>query len=231
MLLIPKCIGIFLFFVLNYWNYAVYGEDDYNGQLTLQVQHSLDSGPPFEFTPRGAITVRSLKAASILPPPDVELSENEQLKLTKLVENNGLYRIRIPFKINGTVQHLATFLKACSLYESRLQDILTLHTDSIGDLIGVSASTTSPQCTGIEVPLSDLQYFNTVVEVQQMDAGPVPEVAAFIQKLEKEKADKAKNENADNRSFFAKYWMYILPVVIIVFISQLGNPEGQGAGR
>jgi len=209
---------------------GVSADDEFDGQLILQVQHSLGSEPDSEFIPRGTITVRSLKTGSLQLPQEVGLSEAERSKLMDLVEVDGFYRIRVPVKTENSTNYVSTFLRACSLYESELRETLILHTDSSGDLVGISVSTPTPQCQGIHISPSSLQYFDTVVEVRPIESGPAPDTAAFIQKVEKEKQDKDRNDQSDNRSFLAKYWMYILPVVIFFFISNLGNPEGQGGG-
>ena len=60
-----------------------------------------------------------------------------------------------------------------------------------------------------------------------MEAGPVPDTTAFIQKLEEEKRRQEKGEVPDNRSFLAKYWMYIVPLVIFMAINGAAAPEGQ----
>ncbi|CAL2047745.1 unnamed protein product [Caenorhabditis brenneri] len=58
-----------------------------------------------------------------------------------------------------------------------------------------------------------------------------PDTASFVQKLEREKRAKQHGADADNRSFLAKYWMYIVPVVIFAMISSAVNPEAQGEGQ
>jgi hypothetical protein len=40
-----------------------------------------------------------------------------------------------------------------------------------------------------------------------------------------EKARKQSGEPADNRSFLAKYWMYIVPVFIFLAINSAAGPE------
>lgn len=64
-----------------------------------------------------------------------------------------------------------------------------------------------------------------------METGPQPDTAAFIQKVEQEKLAKQRGETKDNRSFFAKYWMYIVPVVIILAMNSANPEAGQGGGR
>lgn len=56
-----------------------------------------------------------------------------------------------------------------------------------------------------------------------------------MQKLEKEREARDRGETKDNRSFLAKYWMYIVPAVILLLVSSVTNPpegqEGGGASR
>lgn len=57
-----------------------------------------------------------------------------------------------------------------------------------------------------------------------------PDTATFIQKIEREREARDRGEVKDNRGFFAKYWMYIVPVAILVLVSGVTSPEGGGAG-
>lgn len=56
-----------------------------------------------------------------------------------------------------------------------------------------------------------------------------PDTASFIQKMEREREARERGDVQDNRGFLAKYWMYLLPVVVLVLLSGASNPEG-GAG-
>lgn len=58
-----------------------------------------------------------------------------------------------------------------------------------------------------------------------------PDTASFIQKIEREREARDHGDPKDQRGFFAKYWMYIVPVAIIVLISGATSPEQGGAGR
>jgi len=72
------------------------------------------------------------------------------------------------------------------------------------------------------------EKFDTKVVIQNMENGPAPDTAAFIQKMDEEKARKMSGETKDNRSFFAKYWMYIVPVCIFMAINSASGPEAGG---
>lgn len=57
-----------------------------------------------------------------------------------------------------------------------------------------------------------------------------PDTASFIQKIEREREARDRGEVKDTRGFFAKYWMYIVPVAILVLVSGVTSPEAGGAG-
>ena len=56
----------------------------------------------------------------------------------------------------------------------------------------------------VEGSVSPPSGFKTKVLVQHMEAGPQPDTASFIQKLEQDKLAKQRGETKDNRSFLAK---------------------------
>lgn len=56
-----------------------------------------------------------------------------------------------------------------------------------------------------------------------------PDTASFVQKIEREREARDRGEVKDNRSFLAKYWMYIVPVVILALLTGGANPDAGGA--
>lgn len=52
-----------------------------------------------------------------------------------------------------------------------------------------------------------------------------PDTASFVQKIEREREARDRGEVKDNRSFIGKYWMYIVPVVILVLLSGGGAAD------
>ncbi len=66
----------------------------------------------------------------------------------------------------------------------------------------VAVSVMAASVEGTSSPASS--GFKTKVLVHHMEAGPQPDTASFIQKMEQDKLAKQRGETKDNRSFLAK---------------------------
>ncbi|XP_072047595.1 ER membrane protein complex subunit 10-like [Amphiura filiformis] len=207
---------------------------EFTSGLTLDVEHSLDTGPAGKFTVRGVLSFKSFKHGVGSFTQTSALNAGEKRKLKELAKSNGLYRIRVPTTIGdqvpGETNYVSTFTKACTLVESRLSDEITIHLDQANNVLGISIVPLEGSCHMEDVETSSLNYFNTTVSLSTTVPGPVPDTQAFVQKLEEEKIAKAKGNTTDNRSFFAKYWMYIVPIMLFVMLSSGGEQRGGGGG-
>ncbi|XP_071809175.1 ER membrane protein complex subunit 10-like [Asterias amurensis] len=206
----------------------------YSSDNSLTIEHSFESGSNSKFTTRGTLNFRSLKSGPGAFVQTTVLTAGEKRKLKELSRTEGLYKIRVPSKLgapadNEEIQYVSTFTKACALVESRLSDHVTVHADQSGNVMGVSVLTLKGSCDQIEMESSSLNYFNTTVSLEMTVSAPVPETQVYVQRMEEEKVQKEKGSSADNRSFFAKYWMYIVPVVIFVMMSS-GQQDSGGRG-
>ncbi|CAB3367869.1 Hypothetical predicted protein [Cloeon dipterum] len=226
--------GIAIFLHASYLGHSyLQSEVDYDGQLSIDLQHALDDTPESAFKSRGSIDIRSIRSGFVDIDQDV-IAPEDAAKISAL--RNGVYRLRAKVTTGGGKKSsFLTFVDGCSLYESGLSDILTVSLDHSGHPMAVSLSTTKGVCDGSPVDAKNLRTFNTTVLISHMEQAPIPDTSAYIQKLEREKEARDRGETKDNRSFFAKYWMYIVPVVIFVLISSAANPEGAagnaGGGR
>ncbi|XP_035224924.1 ER membrane protein complex subunit 10-like isoform X2 [Stegodyphus dumicola] len=208
-------------------------DDELDGAVTFYILHSLEpSDVAPVYVPRGTVTIHSLRNDPVYSIQGSSLSIPEIEQLKKLAVEDDIYRVKISFKPDDLDKKaVSSFTKACSIYESGLTDIITIAVDQSGLPVGVSISASPPYCIGADISDPKLNTFNTTVNFVSLVNGPAPDTLTYIQRLEQEKAEKARGEQGDNRSFFAKYWMYIVPFLIFLFISGATGPEAQGGGR
>jgi len=213
---------------------------------SVVLEHSLDQG--LTWAPRATINLRSLKADNAAITQS-DLTSEDRRKFKVLLKNNGFYKLRVASRLNLPSQspsiqdtdmdegsrYVSTFLRACALFDAALNDRITLHLGSKAHVIGISSrgfpvsydcSITSTQGLDESLVAERLSGWTTDVDVTTVTQGPAPDTLTFVQKMEREAAERAKGEQQDNRSFFAKYWMYIVPAVILLVMQSAAAPEG-----
>ncbi|GAA6229857.1 ER membrane protein complex subunit 10 isoform X1 [Lates japonicus] len=205
--------------------------------FSVPLEHSFEPDDVAKFRVRGALVLKAGREPSVSLSQN-QLSEEDRIKLKEVAAVDGLYRIRVPrvfLQADRQTErqmegYLTAFVRACAMVESHLSDAIALHTDVSGYLIGVSIVTIPGACRGTEVEDEvDLEVFNTTLRVMAPVNAPGPETALFLERLEQESEKKAKNPQ-EQKSFFAKYWMYIVPLVLFLMMSGAQDQSGGGAG-
>lgn len=195
--------------------------------LVIDLEHkfSIDQ----EFKPRGSIQVkpktdyRSAQANWL--GQQNKLSQSDLKTIREANYLKGSYFLRASLRNhNKTTQ---TLVRSCSILNSKLSDIITINLSPLNEFISINLITTDPECSG-EVPAELPDEFKSIILIQSGSIGPIPDTATYIKRLEEERQSKLRESKEDNRSFFAKYWMYIMPAVIFLMI--FSGPAEQGPG-
>ncbi|XP_061557525.1 ER membrane protein complex subunit 10 isoform X2 [Phycodurus eques] len=210
-------------------------EAEFN-DFSVPLEHSFEVDDVGRFRVRGTLLLKAGRepGASL---NQNQLSHDDRVQLKEVASVDGLYRIRVPrISLQADRQterqmdgYVTAFVRACAMVESRLSDVITLHTDVSGTLIGVSIVTLPGACRGIDVDDDvDLDLFNTTLNVMAPVNAPGPETALFLERMEQESAKKGKNPQ-EQKSFFAKYWYLILGGAIFLMASNSAQPPAGGA--
>jgi len=223
-----------------------------NSAASLVIEHSLDEGATW--TPRATINLRSLKTDNAIINHLGPLSSEDRRKFKVLLKANGVYKLRAPSRLtlpsnlpstldenidpsDDAARYVSTFVRACALFDASLNDRVTIHLGQGADVIGISllafppnhdCSIRRPEDVDENLVADRLVQWSTEVGVSHMTQGPAPDTLTFVQKMEREAAERAKGQQADNRSFFAKYWMYIVPAVILLVMQSAAAPAEGG---
>ncbi|KAJ8675990.1 hypothetical protein QAD02_011776 [Eretmocerus hayati] len=212
--------------LLSLFSFTLASELDYDGWLQVRLMHSFQNSPTPQFKERGNITISSIRSsAAVIVQPS--LSEADVKKLKALASNSGKYQLKAIVKTSSSSE--TTFLSsvlACNLLGSNLKDVLYVWLDSTAEPVAVNLVSRGPCSSEDPTTLN----WTTDVNIKYPDGGLAPDTAPYIQKLEREKLARESGEVKDNRSFFAKYWMYIVPALIFFVLTSATNPEAGAPG-
>ncbi|XP_026491720.2 ER membrane protein complex subunit 10 isoform X2 [Vanessa tameamea] len=196
---------------------------DYDGWLNIKVEHTLNCKYE-EYCARGSISLKSIRTG--IPVIDQINFNDGHINELKIAKVDGIYALRtLVSTAESKDVEIISFVRAKRFLESGLSDIIRAWVLPNGEVIALSlqvANTSQPK--NIEYKSSEYKL-NSTFYIRHVDPAPLPDTASYIQKLEREKEAREKGELKDNRSFLAKYWMYIVPIAIFVMISGAANPE------
>ncbi|XP_063724230.1 ER membrane protein complex subunit 10-like [Symsagittifera roscoffensis] len=162
-------------------------------------------------------------------PFEINLQRTELLH--HLANSNSLYQFRLNCVSSENKPYtVQSYTKGCALLHSGLREKLfvsltpTRHVKGVHIKLETDGAFCDPQFLST-APIPD--EFSTVVDYIAHSPSPAPDTQSFLDKIKEEQREKLANP-PDNRGFLQKYWMYILPAVLILFMNSQG---GGGGGR
>lgn len=188
----------------------------------LPIQRDYGDG---EFAKWGTVSFATSRAREGTFVPEYGHGDAEDAR-SKLAVGGKICRIKAHNKLllasedhTQECEHcVMAFTTSCESLKSG--GILTIYKDELDNVISMAFS---PQ-EGADLD-SD---FGISVVIREPATGPAPDTAGFLNKIQEERIKKEKEEK-EPKSFFSKYWMYILPVVFFMMMSNAANQQ-QGNG-
>jgi len=219
-------LGIITVFLISYLSSSIaYLETD--SWLNIELSHALNPSNLEEFTYRGNVSISSLDSGLSSSVQDA-LSKEQMNGFVTLARNKQFYRMKATVMYpSGMKNVFLTSTPACSLIQSNLNDVVWVSIDSLGfvNSVSITGALLPMDVNDCSTKLLSMDQFNTDVLIKHTELAPVPDTASFLQKVEREREAREREVVRDHRTFFAKYWMYIVPAVLILFITGAANQE------
>ncbi|KAI8602678.1 hypothetical protein EDD21DRAFT_371186 [Dissophora ornata] len=154
-----------------------------------------------------------------------ELDEQDQMEKTP--GSYVFYQIKLRDESRGW--EAMSSIKSCLLVASDFQEQITLHLDQDRQVFAFDYYTSASKCENEdkkEFPLTSLDLFKSVkVDLSTGNAGP----KARYSRAQAIKIDNQTGKPEEEKTFFQKYWVYILPIVLVMLFTGGGEPEKTAA--
>lgn len=202
---------------------------------SFECQISVDQ---HSFIDRGLIHItfasaNSNRATVKFEPESIELNEQQLIDLQQTIARNGLYRIRVRAATNQSNEEngwIVASTRACSLISSAFHDQITLHFDINGRLIAVNLNTPIAQCSNEKSSAVKQATLLSKGAISLGRSGIKPQnVRARLQpgEMSPNSVANESTKKEEEQSFFAKYWMYIVPFMVFVLVQAFLAPENK----
>jgi hypothetical protein len=152
-----------------------------------------------------------------------------QIKSSK-DNSNSLYRLRLCKKFpqaQTKTCFATTFTYLKKLIDSDFKISLAIHQNSNNRPISLSVKTSDSRAASKSKKQFD--HLSVLASVQSLRTGQQPDTESYLEKVRKETEQRERSDQGENQSFFSKYWIYIVPFVVIMFLANILNPEASGA--
>ncbi|KAL9263103.1 ER membrane protein complex subunit 10-like protein [Drosera capensis] len=160
------------------------------------------------------------------------LTDAEKEKFKELIEKDNFYKIRLPSNVLGPPgrNYTVSSVKARCLIREALDEHIVIHMEGVNILaVNYGSPGACPYPRQKKLPAKWLFNSHTTLKYSEM----APRTPVFTEEAQGENAE-GELVKPPEKSFWAKYWMYILPLGLIIMnaVTQAANmPEEQAAGQ
>ncbi|XP_048569719.1 ER membrane protein complex subunit 10-like [Triticum urartu] len=206
---------------------------------TVQFTLEHDLGAGLGFGPAGSFSARLKSSAhgsqtlTKLRFTRNELTEDEKNAFKKLLEEDSFYTIRLPSNVLDPTRndYIYSSIKARCIPRDSLDEHIVIHMDGVNILAVNYGSVGGCQYPRpMEVPSK--WTFNSYTILKTADQAP--RTPSFVEQLIETESGLGEVMKPPEKSFWAKYWMYIIPLGLIVMnaVTAAANiPEEQAGGQ
>jgi len=189
--------------------------------LSYQIEHSITPGV---WKPRSSVDLiyssasRSATAVGKFAPVNFTA---EDLKTLKNLPPNSYYSVRLVN--NRTNAVVSASVRASQLISSGFRELFVFHSDQNGNVMGLNyecASRTSSSAT-------DSLVIQSKGKSSFGRTGEAPKMNKMVEAID----PAAEGGEAPPQSFLAKYWMYLIPVALILMSNLAGGAAPQEGGK
>ncbi|PNS90667.1 hypothetical protein POPTR_019G055100v4 [Populus trichocarpa] len=216
-------------------NRVKYSDSDSDSKIQITLEHAFgdsDFFPAATFSARlktwshGAQTLTKLRFSRN------SFTEVEKQKFQKLLEDDEFYRIRLPSNVLNPPgkDFVISSVRARCLPRDGLDEHFVIHTEGVNILaVNYGSPGTCPYPRQLKLPAKWSFNSHTVLKNSEQ----APRTPIFAEDLPGEQGEGV-DVPPPERSFWAKYWMYLIPLGLIVMnaMTQAMNlPEEQATGQ
>ncbi|KAL3725640.1 hypothetical protein ACJRO7_030641 [Eucalyptus globulus] len=193
-----------------------------------------------DFSPAGTFSAR-LKTWSHGPQTLTKLrfsrnalTEVDKEKFQKLLQDDDFYRIRLPSNVLSPPgrDYIVSSIKARCLPRDGLDEHFVIHMDGVNILaVNYGPPGACPYPRQLKLPAKWSFNSHTILKNSEQ----APRTPVFAEEISLGENGEAEVVKPPEKSFWAKYWMYVIPLGLIVMnaVTQAMNmpPEEQAGGQ
>lgn len=161
------------------------------------------------------------------------MTEDEKNAFKKLLEEDSFYTIRLPSNVLDPTRndYIYSSIKARCIPRDSLDEHIVIHMDGV-NILAVNYGSVGGCQYPRPMKVPSKWTFNSYTILKTADQAP--RTPSFVEQLIETESGLGEVMKPPEKSFWAKYWMYIIPLGLIVMnaVTAAANiPEEQAGGQ